>query len=188
MCKASILPLFQITTFPPFTRANPKTPQELQTQYEALLRCLGIDPHHEDSLAKLKDPKETPWERITYEIETNLVKSGTFRATSDGSFLPSASPHGEMEFQGSPGFAQALKEKGVRGIIVGDLSEEWYLYSIAHPIESIEDIEPNLKRYYSDQIVEKLMTTYETLPPDASPQECAKLYGRILSDCQGSCC
>lgn len=164
--------------------SNPKTPQELRTQYRDLLQCLGIDPEHENSLAKLKDPGVTPWERITYEIETNLVKSGTFRATSDGLFLPSASPHGEMEFQASPEFSQALKEKGVRGIIVGDLSEEWYLYSIAHPIESIEDIEPNLKRYYSDQMVEKLMKTYERLPSDAGPQECAKLYGRILSDCQ----
>ncbi|GJJ06836.1 hypothetical protein Clacol_001032 [Clathrus columnatus] len=176
---------------------NPKTPHELRAQYEALLQSLNIDPHDKESLSNLKDFKQTPWERITYEIENNLIQYGTFRGTSDGSFLPASNANGngnndgEMEFQASPEFANKLKEKGVRSIIIGDLTEEWYLYSIAHPIESVKDIEPNLKRYYPDYAVERLLKAFDPLPPNASPEECAKLYGRILSDGQGRfilCC
>lgn len=161
-------------------------PQESRPQYEALLKSLDIDHRDPDSLTKLKDPQQTPWEKMTHEIEVNLIEYGTFRGASDGSFLPSgSSPHGEMEFQASPGFAQALREKGVRSIVVGDLTEEWYLYSIAHPIESVKDIEPNLKRYYPDYAVKRLLKAYDPVPSNGSPEDYARLYGIMLSDGQG---
>jgi len=159
---------------------NPKTPKELRDQYQALLKSLGLNPSDKSSDSKLKDPDTMSWQALTKEIES-LVAFGTFRGASDGSFLPLQ----EMERQSDGTFAKLLQEKGVRSIVVGDLIEEWYLYSIAHPIQKPEDIRPNLRRYYPDDIVERLLKAYKPLGKDATLQECAKLYGRILSDGQG---
>jgi hypothetical protein len=82
------------------------------------------------------------------------------------------------------GFAHSLREKGIRSILVGDLTEEWMLYSIAHPIETPRDILPNLERYYPREMVKKLTKHYPTLPENATSKESQKLFGEILSDSQ----
>ncbi|KAF8514970.1 carboxylesterase [Gautieria morchelliformis] len=158
---------------------NPKTPAELRAQYNALLESLDIDPSSESSLSTLKDPTLVPWERICKSIET-LVAYGTFRGTSDGNFLPD----GEMEWQSSGGFAKVLEEKGVLSIVVGDLTEEWYVYSLSDPIEGPADMEENLRRYYTDDIVTRMLNFYEKLPINAGKDEYVRLYGQILSDGQ----
>ncbi|CAL1698757.1 unnamed protein product [Somion occarium] len=160
----------------------PKTPAELRPQFEALCRALGLDPSSPDVLTKLRDPDITPWSTITQAIETDAlgIQFGTFRGCLDGDWLPSD----PMEWQRSGNFARSLKKKGVRSIVVGDLTEEWYLYSIAHPVSSMKDIELNLERYYQDEMVKKVMGLYRTIPKDAPVPEFKKLFGEILSEGQ----
>lgn len=92
---------------------------------------------------------------------------------------------GEMEWQASGGFARVLKAKGVRSIVVGDLTEEWFVYSLSDPVSGPGDLEKNLRRYYPDDVVRSLLGAYGSLPRGAGREEYAKLYGRILSDGQG---
>jgi carboxylesterase type B len=82
------------------------------------------------------------------------------------------------------GFAQSLRDKGITSILVGDLTNEWYLYSIAHPINSPNDIVPNLERYYPSDVVVKLVQQYDTLPENSTSEAAQKLFGEILSDSQ----
>lgn len=76
----------------------------------------------------------------------------------------------------------------MRSIIVGDLTEEWYLYAIAHPVKSMNDIELNLERYYPPEIVSKVLELYKdqaVLVPEGAPAEqFERLMGRILSEGQ----
>ena len=41
----------------------------------------------------------------------------------------------------------------MKSIVVGDLTEEWYLYAIAYPVSTVDDIKTNLGRYYPLQVV-----------------------------------
>lgn len=86
-----------------------------------------------------------------------------------------------MAWQRTGGLARGLKAHGVRSIIIGDLTEEWYLYSIAHPIQTPRDIVPNLERYFPKDIVKKLVGEWRTLPDDAGSKEAQNLFGEILS-------
>ena len=158
-------------------------PTELRPQYNALLASLNLDLSSNSPFSTLKDPALVPWERICKAIET-LGEYGTFRGTSDGTFLPK----GEMERQSSGEFAKALKEKGVHSITVGDLTEEWYVYSLSDPINNQVDTEENLRRYYPDDIVKRFLRSYEKPPTTAGKDEYIELYGRILSDGQGERC
>jgi hypothetical protein len=116
------------------------------------------------------------------ETEQAGPENSTFRGCIEGSWLPGTPDI--MEWQRSGGFAKALREKGVRSIVVGDLTEEWYLYSIAHPVKSMKDIELNLKRYYQDEFIKKTLEMYPTIPEGADEDEFKKLLGQVLSDGQ----
>ena len=164
------------------TRISPKTPAELRPQFQGLCRSVNLDPSSPDVLSKLRDPAVVPWSSLTHAIETDAfgTQYGTFRGTLDGNWL-----HPDpMAWQRSGDFARALKAKGVRSIVVGDLTEEWYLYAIAHPISKMKDIEVNLERYYQDDMIKKIMALYKTLPEGAPEAEVQKLMGDILSDGQ----
>lgn len=89
-----------------------------------------------------------------------------------------------MIWQRSGDFARALKAKGVRSIVVGDLTEEWYLYSIAHPVRTVRDVRHNADRYYPAEVVERLLGMYRALPDDAPEDEVKRLFGELMSDGQ----
>ncbi|KAI0781938.1 carboxylesterase [Abortiporus biennis] len=171
----------------------PKTPSELQPQFVALCTSLGLNPNSPIILQSLRDMTQLPHSTLTEVISaastspgTLPTQYGTFRGCFDGaSSSTSKAWMGEdpMEWQRSGQFARALKEKGVKSIIVGDLSEEWYLYSIAHePIASYEDIELNLERYYQGDMVKKIMDMYEKVGD--GEEEIKRLFGEILSEGQ----
>ena len=161
----------------------PKTPAELRPQFAALCTALSIDPSSPEALATLKDPEKTPWQAITSAInEEKLGSFGTFRGCLDGSWL-SNNPE-PMSWQRSGGFAEGLRRAGVQSITVGDLKEEWYLYAIAHPIETPEDVKDNLLRYYPEKLANSLLDQYPPLAPNATQEECFELFGRVLSDGQ----
>jgi hypothetical protein len=86
-----------------------------------------------------------------------------------------------MERQQDGSLASSLRDHGVRYIVLGEVSEEWYLYSIAHTISSPSDFAPNLERYFSPELVEKLLGHYPPLPPTATEDEIIKRFGDLLS-------
>lgn len=186
-CKfinASTIATFQVLEVRIFYSTNPKTPTELRPQFHALCRALNLDPDGVDTLSALRDPSKISWKSITHLIETDALGTeyGTFRGCLDGSWL--ASSPDPMTWQRTGGFGKGLREHGIRSVILGDLTEEWYLYSIAHPILSPRDIAPNLERYYSEEIVKRMVGMYRTLPEDAESEQARRLFGEILSDAQ----
>ena len=165
-------------------RSDPKTPEELRPQFRALCQALKLNPDSPDILDILRDPIKVPWTEITRVIETDVVaaQDGTFRGCLSGDWIHT-SP-GPMERQRNGDFARALRERGVQSIVVGEVVDEWYIYSLSHPISSPLDIVPNLKRYFPDAIVEKLMLCFKKLPENASQKEAKELFGRMLSSVQ----
>ncbi|KAF9497822.1 carboxylesterase [Pleurotus eryngii] len=163
---------------------NPRTPSELRPQYRALCKALGLDPDDPNTLATLRDPGRTPSTLITHVIETDAVGTefGTFRGCVDGKWI--AESPDPMSWQRSGALAQGLREKGVKSVIIGDLTEEWYLYSIAHPVHQVQDIVPNLERYFSKDLVSRTIQLHRTLPSNSSQSEVQKLFGEILSNLQ----
>ncbi|KAF8997843.1 carboxylesterase [Cyathus striatus] len=160
---------------------DPKTPEELRPQFQTLCKALYLDPDDPNVLETLKDPTKVSWSLITHVIETEALGTyGTFRGCSSSDWI-STSP-GPMERQRSGDFARGLIEHGVKSIVVGDLTEEWYLYSIAHPIHSTIDIIPNLERYFTQETVQRLVEKYDKrIPDDAPPKEAERLFGELLS-------
>ncbi|TRM60952.1 Alpha/Beta hydrolase protein [Schizophyllum amplum] len=168
----------------------PKTPAELRAQYAALCSALDLDPASPDTLPSLRDSARVPAERITHVIETDAVgtEHGTYRGCLAPPWLPAPSnatasdsmASDPMAWQRSGALARALRTKGVRSILLGDTADEWYLYSIAHPIAGPADIAPNLRRYYADDLVDRMMGLWRTLPEDAPSEDAARLFGEIL--------
>ncbi|KAG6828499.1 hypothetical protein H0H92_007774 [Tricholoma furcatifolium] len=159
---------------------NPKTPEEYREQFEALCRSLNLDPDAPDILDTLRDPVKVPWSSITHVIETDVIGvHGTFRGCLADDWLPT-SPD-PVAWQRSGGLANGLRAHGVKSIVIGDLSEEWYLYSIAHPIPMPRDIIPNLTRYFPEDVSRRFVDAWRKIPDDAGSEEAEKLYGEILS-------
>lgn len=152
------------------------------------MKHLDLDPTSEASLQTLRDSNKVPWESITSAAE-ELIPYGTFRGCTDGEFLP----NDMMAYQASPEFASGLKSKGVKFLVVGDMRDEWYLYSIAHPITDWKSIGDNLRRYYPDAIVERILGHYgeagmglgKGKGKDVGREECEKMFGVMLSEGQG---
>lgn len=131
-------------------------------------------------MSVLKDPKQVTWESITKVIETDVIgKYGTFRGCLADDFL-CVSP-GLMERQSSGALARGLREHGVECVAVGDLTEEWYLYSIANPIHSPADILENLERCFPRDVATRLLGAFPKLPDNASAEKSARHFGEVLS-------
>ncbi|KAF8638405.1 hypothetical protein AX17_002230 [Amanita inopinata Kibby_2008] len=160
---------------------NPKTPKELRPQFRALCQALNLNWESPDILDVLRDPVKVPWSGITKVIETDALglQYGTFRGCLSDDWM-SVSP-GPMERQRSGDFSRQLQARGVHSVIVGDVKDEWYLYSIAHPIRSPQDIRLNLQRYFPDDFVEKLLRCFKKLPDGATSEDAMTLFGEILS-------
>ncbi|KAH6915737.1 Alpha/Beta hydrolase protein [Coprinopsis sp. MPI-PUGE-AT-0042] len=159
--------------------ADPKTPSELEPQFEALCQALSLDPDSPNVVSDLKNPFKMPGSAITKVIENEkLGRHGTFRGCLSDDWIIS-SP-GPMERQRNGSFAKSLQDHGVRYIVLGEVSEEWYLYSIAHTISSPADFAPNLERYFSSELVEKLLSQYPPLPPTATKEDIVKRFGDML--------
>ncbi|KAI8974859.1 carboxylesterase [Trametes punicea] len=161
--------------------STPKTPAELRPQFEALCRALFLDPAAPDILETLRDTHRVPWSAITHAIDTDSLGTiyGTFRGCWEPSWLGDTDP---MTWQRSGGFAKGLAAHGVRAVVVGDLTEEWYIYSLSHPVSSISDIVVNLERYYNEDVVHKMMEIYGRTPTD--PEEVKKAFGQLLAEAQ----
>jgi hypothetical protein len=163
-------------------RTVPKTAAGYRWQFQALCRALDLDPGAPDVLDTLRNPSKVPWSNITGVIDSKtdvLGEYSTFRGCLSEDWLP-LSPD-PMTWQRSGEFASNLKVHGVQSIVVGDLTEEWYLYSIAHPIKTPQDIAPNLRRYFPDDFVRRIIDKWGMLPDNAGSEEAQRMYGEILS-------
>ncbi|EKM58177.1 uncharacterized protein PHACADRAFT_252281 [Phanerochaete carnosa HHB-10118-sp] len=166
----------------------PKNPASLRPQFQALCRAVGIDPAAPDAFAKLSDPAVVPASVITHAIETDATgpEHGTFRGCLDGDWL--ATRPSPMEWQRSGEFARALKAKGVRSIVVGDLTEEWYLYAIAcGELHSMDEVKTNLERFYPTDFNNKVVPLWRTVPEGSPPEDFMRLFGEISSMAQVHC-
>ncbi|KAG2012020.1 carotenoid ester lipase, variant 2 [Coprinopsis cinerea AmutBmut pab1-1] len=159
---------------------DPKTSAQLDPQFDALCKALGLDPDSPDILETLKDDTKVPASRITEVIEEEkLGRYGAFRGClSDDWIITSPGP---MERQHNGSFATSLRERGVKYIVVGEVSEEWYLYSIAHPISSPADITFQLERYFTPEFVSELVGHYPPLPSETSEAELLRRFGDVFS-------
>ena len=145
-----------------------------------LCRAVNIDPSAPNVLSILKDPAKVPWESITKVIETDILGSyGTFHGCLADDWLPFKP--GLMAWQRSGELGRGLLAHGVKNVVIGDLTEEWYLYSIAHPIKGPRDILPNLERYFPTDVTRNLIKAFPPLSKNADRKEAAKLYGEIMS-------
>ncbi|TBU43885.1 carboxylesterase [Dichomitus squalens] len=172
----------------------PKTPAELRPQFTALCRALALDPSSPTVLDTLRDPAKVPFSAITHAIETDAlgIENGTFRGAWEASWL-GESPD-PMEWQRTGGLARGLRAHGVRSVVIGDLTEEWYLYSIAHPISNVNELYRNLERYYRKDVVKKMLDVYleeegedevaEKALGEKTPEELEGLFGKVLSEGQ----
>jgi hypothetical protein len=176
----------------------PKSPQELREQFHALCTALGLDPSTSNILEVLRDPEQVPAQRITQIVE-ELGRHGTFRGAFGGSWWSSSSEQDSiedpMEFQRSGAFARALRSKGVKSITLGDLSAEWYLYSIANPLTRMLDtgswepsIMENLERCFQPAIVARLPAFYpeweHKTGAAASENDALRMFGQAFADGQ----
>ncbi|OJT07523.1 hypothetical protein TRAPUB_1619 [Trametes pubescens] len=160
---------------------TPKTPSELRPQFEALCRSLFLDAKEPNILATLRDTHRVPWSAISHAIENDALGAvhGTFRGACEPSWIGASDT---MTWQRTGGFAAGLKAHGVRAVVVGDLTEEWYIYSLSHPVKEPWDIEVSLERYYRAEVVHKMLEVYGKLPTE--PEEVKRVFGRLLAEGQ----
>ena len=169
-----------------FPSTTPKTPAELRPQYAALCRALDLDPSS-PSLAALRDPSRVPASAITRAIETDALgtEHGTFRGCREPRWL--GGDGDAMAWQRTGGLARGLAAHGVRSVAVGDLSEEWYLYSIAHPVRGMRDVARNLERYYRADAVKRMLEIYLGAGDggeEDTAERAARVFGDVLAEGQ----
>ena len=102
----------------PLDSADPKTPAELEPQFESLCKALKLDPGAVGILETLRDPIKVPPSDITNAIE-HLESYGTFRGCLSDDWIITS--HGQMERQRDGSFSRTLQARGVRYVVVGDL-------------------------------------------------------------------
>ncbi|KAI0760613.1 carboxylesterase [Fomes fomentarius] len=169
---------------------TPKTPAELRPQFEALAHAVHLDPKSPTILDDIRDPEKVPASAITHAIEQDAlgIQNGTFRGTWEPAWLGSSDP---MEWQRSGNLARGLLAHGVTSVVIGDLTEEWYLYSLSHPISNIADIGINLERYYRPDVVKKMLEAYlgddyaeKDVLGGKNQEELERLFGQLLAEGQ----
>lgn len=146
---------------------SPPTIQDHHAQYLALCHALCLDPSDTNTLTILKDQEKVPWQTITHLIETldaipgtnPRIPFGTFRGCLSQDWWGSDTEL--MEHQRSGRLARGLKEHGVQSVVIGDVEEEWYLYSLSQPVRTREEVEVGLRRYFPEGIVRGLMRDWE---------------------------
>ncbi len=167
----------------PRSRTTPKTPAELRPQFIALCHAFSLDATSPTVLDDLRNPHKVSTSALTHAIETDAlgIEYGTFRGAWEPSWLGSSDP---MEWQRTGGLARGLLAHGVRSVVIGDLTEEWYLYSIANPIKTMADVQQNLLRYYREDVVTKMLIAFVgdgKAPTEMTQEELVRLFGEVSS-------
>lgn len=152
----------------------------MQPQFDAFCRALNLNPFSPDILDTLRDPVKVPWTAITKVVESEVlgIKHGIFRAClSDDWIHTEPSP---MERQKKGDFARGLRERGVRNIVLGELKDEWYIYSVSHPISSPQDVQRNLKSHFPNRVVDRLMLCFKKISDEDDPEVAQRVFGQAM--------
>ncbi|KIY45083.1 alpha/beta-hydrolase [Fistulina hepatica ATCC 64428] len=158
---------------------NQPPPEVAQAQFECICLVLGLDTSRLDILNVLQDAEKVSTPKLIEAVE-NVGVMGTFRGVeaADGWV------HEIVEFQRSGGLAAGLRKAGVTSVVISEVSEEWAFYQAVHPAKSVDELVPNLARYYPHAIAEKLVALYPFLPENPSPAAIDGLFGQIMADGQ----
>ena len=158
-------------------RLDPKDDLELQPQFDALCRALKLNPYSPDVLDTLRDPVKVPWTAITKVIESEAlgIEHGIFRACQSDDWVPTQ--FGLMDRQKSVKFARGLRERGVQNVVVGEVSDEWYIYSFAYQMSSPQDCH----RHFPDGTFWKLSSCFKEISKDEDLEVAKAVLGQALS-------
>jgi len=173
--------------------ANPVDPAFKNDQFRQLCVALGVDANLPDVLDVLRDTSKVSTTRLIEAIQS-MGASGIFRGVtgSDGWVRSD-----EMEYQRSGGLAEGLRSAGVKCVIVGDVLHEVScsfrkctislmkqddFYQRAYPCRSIDDLLPNLERFYRPESARSILASYPRLVDGASIGEVDRLQGRVSVD------
>lgn len=155
---------------------KPTSSPEIQAQFDELLAAFEI-PETLSASEKLHRLRAVPAELLANKI--NSLKLHTFRATTDGEFIPStflSSIH-----DGS--FADLLRQHNVK-IMLGEVSDEAMLYRYVHPASSYSTMVNGLQNYYPTAVTNALLKVYP-IPGESAPStEWRDIFASIVADCQ----
>jgi hypothetical protein len=88
-----------------------------------------------------------------------------------------------MDRQRSGKFARGLRERGIQSIVVGEVSDEWYIYSVSYPMSSPQDCRGHLARHFSgsSRIMRDLMSCFTKISEDEDLEVAKAVLGQALS-------
>lgn len=152
------------------------TSSECQAQFDEVLSGFKI-PLSLQAGEKLAALREIPEADLVSKITT--LKHHTFRAVTDGDFIPSTFLRSIRD--GS--FATLLAKHGV-SIFLGEVANEEMLYRLVNPATSLSTLKTQLNNYYPSHVTEALLGAYPIPSGSAPPEDWAEIYGRIAADAQ----
>jgi carboxylesterase type B len=157
---------------------QPKSLEEVQEQFDELLKALGIPP--ESSLAEKLEKLRSLAPRMIIEA-SNTIKHHQFRAVTDGSFVR----HGLLEELSNGVYAQRMKRRNVQ-LMIGECSDEHFVYGLWRPPKpGYDNILHRLEADYPRESCKVLMSHYfpnRKLPSKYESWQAA--FGHIYADVQ----
>lgn len=132
-------------------RTTPARPSQLAPQLVALLSSLFLITSQDRSptpsefkhaLSRLRDPSQVLTSELVRAIEAlDKQALGVFRGCKAADWLFGAAEDGPVEWdvverQANGDLARGLRKAGLRSVVVGETSEEWYLYALSHAYPS----------------------------------------------------
>ncbi|KAL4999686.1 Alpha/Beta hydrolase protein [Aspergillus recurvatus] len=156
--------------------AQPKTPEECQSQFDELCDYFKI-PSTSSGSEKLQRLRETNAKDLCDAIMK--LKHHTFRPVTDGVFI-----HPKLfEYYRDGSFASEFKRRNLR-ILIGEVLNEETLYAVTNgPEADLESLETQVSNYYSPATTSRLLQHY-TLPTSTDKKDWEAVFGRIISDGQ----
>ncbi|RAR01775.1 paraben-hydrolyzing esterase precursor [Stemphylium lycopersici] len=157
---------------------QPKSLDEIQDQFDEFLKALHIesDLSPAEKLVKLRSLTT----RAIIEA-SNKIKLHQFRAVTDGSFVR----HGLLEELSSGVYPQRMKRRNIH-LMIGECSEEHFVYGLWHPPQSgYDNMLRRLEADYPREACKVLMSHYfpdRKLPPKFKSWQSA--FGHIYADVQ----
>lgn len=172
----------QVVQFSNAFAMQPKTISEVNKQYYDVLDNLGISRNLSPEL-QLQQLREQDVNTLVSIIPK--LKYHTFRAVTDNNFVAESLLSDLVNGQ----FSQLLmKRKPGFRMVIGEVANEPYLYSLLDtPIDEM-DLKLQLENYYPARTVQSLIDLYPKIPqslPEAEYREQLQhLFGRIVADSQ----
>lgn len=171
----------QVVHFSNALLVQPKAIKEVDEQYEELLTLLDI-PLSLTPEEKLSHLRNVSADKLMEVLPT--MKQHTFRAVSDNIFIANTLL---LDLK-SGKFSKLLLQKKNFNIVIGEVANEPYLYSVLDTPTSQEELIVQLENYYPTAAVKEMIKLYPTVPnslPEVEYHEqLRQLFGTIVADGQ----